>query len=442
MQISYLMVESRIISESGKGSIWRIALLSIIYFFYIYSFQFQGFLRGVLYYRLAVVLLFLYTCIVTHLNAVRLGKSCTSRNVKKYLIWNVFLFIYVSLILVVYGQGDGISAVPSYVNMIIVLPLFYISGKYIFHSVEEVLTILYVGCIIQAIIIIAATLEPTLQTALKLFYVGSLADAESLNEIERMTSGGYNIGFQCFTSQGSLKMSMGVLGACYFLMKTNGRKFLFHLLIYLLITFASSLLSRTGLFISFFCLFVVLVNKVKQGTKGLATAILILFISCLVFEYIIGNFSSNKYLSEYFVRFSSLFSSGVENSYFVEWKGEGVGGNVVPPLSYNTLIGLGIKQGTSGAGIQTVVDGGFLINYSSMGLIMAIANYLIIFSFLGNQYRRTNNRIYKSLVAIMFIILIMGEIKEHFVYQMYFVSFMFVIFFLLEKEEKKAMQTR
>jgi hypothetical protein len=421
------------INESivGKSSNLRIAVLSIIYFFFIYNFQIPGLPNGVLYYRVALIMLFAYTWMK---KAAYFGGSKTSKMVKKYLFWNVFLFIYVGLILLSFGRGDGVSALPSYVNMLIVLPLFYISGKFIFRDVDELMKVLYIGCIIQATIIILATLSPSLEMVLKSFYLGDVSDTENVDIIERMTSGGYQIGFQCFTSQGSLKMAMGQVGACYFLMKKDGSRFILHLFLFLLITFATSLLSRTGLFLSAACLFVVLINKGKKGYKGLSTSLLIILIVFFIFSYISGNFVSNEYLSDNFRRFASLFSTGMEESYFIEWKGQGVGYNVVPSISINTLIGLGIKQGTSGSGIQTIVDGGFLINYSSMGLIVAIINYLIIFSFFKKQYDFSKNHIYKSLILCLFIILIMGEIKEHFIYQLYFMSFLFVIFYLMEKE--------
>ena len=425
-----------LVSEKGKSSIGRIAFLTLFYFFYIYSFQIPGMPHGVIYYRVALVLMFAYACISSNMHAVNFGNLRTSKMVKKYLGWNVFLLAYVGLILWSFGRGSGYSVLPSYINMFIILPLFFISSKYIFRNVEEVMTVLYIGCIIQALIIIVATLNPSLETALKYLYLMSDSDVESVDNIERMVSGGYHMGFQCFTSQGVLKMAMGLMGACYFMMKSNGPKFVLHLLVYLFITVASSLLARTGMFISLFCLLVVFLYKGKRGTKGLANSILIILMATVVVGYIVSNFSSNSFLNENFGRYIGMFTNGLEETYFDEWRGQGMGSNVVPPISYNTIIGLGIKNGVSGAGVETVVDGGFLINYSSMGLIMAIVNYLIVFLFFFKQHRFNSSHLYKSMILIMFIIFVIGEIKEHYLYQFYYISFMFLIFYLMEKEER------
>lgn len=424
-------------SVTGKSSIWRILFLTIIYFFYFYGFRIPGLPPSLSYYRLAAVLLFLYTCVASN-KAAGFGNTQTSRMVKKYLWWNVFLLIYVGFILLTFGPGNGLSALPSYVNMLFILPLFFISGKYVFRNIEELMTILYIGCIIQAVIIIFATFIPSLETALKYIYIGTVEDVDRLETTERMIMSGYHMGFQCFTSQGSLKMAIGGIGACYFLMKSTGRKFLMHLMLFVLITFATSLLSRTGLFISISCLFIVFLNRQKQGSKRFATSFFIVLVVFLIGSFIVDNFTSNKYLNENFGRMSTLFSNGIMDTYFNEWMGEGEGGNVVPPISSYTLWGLGIRKGISGAGIETTVDGGFLINYSSMGLIMAIINYLIVFSFYSKQYHFTKNSVFKSLVIILFIILIMGEIKEHFIYQLHYMCIMFVTFYLMEKEENRS----
>lgn len=420
-------------TETGKSSFGRILLLAIIYFLYIYSFQIPGLPHGIVFYRVAVVLLFAYTCMSSNMKAVAIGSSVTSKMVKKYLWWNVFLCLYVLFLLSIYGSGDGITPIPRFINMLIVLPLFFITGKYIFRNVDELMRVLYIGCVIQAIIIILATTIPALETALKLFFLGS-SDLEELDKVERMISSGYNIGFQCFTSQGSLKMAVGEIGACYILMKDNGKKFFINLLLFLVITFASSLLSRTGLFISIACLLVVLLNKRKQGVKGYTSAIIIILIAYLLSSFILSSFSSNSYLSEKFNRYVSLFSEGGGEAYFLDWGGQGSGDNVIPPLSFETLIGLGIEKGVSGTGIRTIVDGGFLSNYSSIGLIATIINYLIIFSFIIRQYKFTKDQKYKGVIVIFLIILIMGEIKEHFVHQLYFMCLMFLFFYLSEKD--------
>ena len=130
-----------------------------------------------------------------------------------------------------------------------------------------------------------------------------------------------------------------------------------------------------------------------------------------------------------------MFDNGISEAYFKGYTGE-ESTNKIPPITPETIVGLGIFKGISGCGIEVQGDGGFLKNYFTMGLIVGGINYLLIFGFLRKGYKKSKFILYRCLIIFLFVYLIIGEVKEYFVYQYYYMCFMFLILYLIEKEEK------
>lgn len=416
----------------NKDSFIRTAILVLLYFLFLYTFQIPGFPFGTLIPVLGVLALVAVFSIWSGSNNI---KSDTSKMMIRYCCWNVFLIVYVSLLLMSFGSGNGTTPIQDYLYMIVILPIFYLSGIYIFEDVEDLMRVLYIGVIIQTIIILVALMIPSLSLALFLFIPEGGYNSDSFGGTNMIDQFGYHIGLGVFTSAGSLKMAIGQIGALYYLIKSKGGKLSVHLIIFLLITVATSLVSRTGLLVSVVGFLIVFFVKSKQkGSR--AIGYISSFIVLLVIGYItVIHFFSSDFLEDTFHRFTDTAENGLYDSYFRGYTGEG-GDNTIPPISFETLIGLGITYGVSGSGIQTITDGGIMRNYSAMGLIVAVINYIIIASFFVKRYRVCKTYDDKGLILFMASVLLIGEFKEYYIYYISPMCFFFLVFSLLEKVEK------
>lgn len=413
-----------------NNNLGRTALLTLIYFLYLYSFIIPGVHTGTV--LPILVVLVIYT-VYSYLKGETIPKKLrTTKMVRSYWFWNVFLLLYVFTLLQIFGSGDGDTPLNDYKLMLIILPIFYISGNLLFQNIEELMKILYIGVVIQSVIIIAALLIPSLTVALFLLIPEGGYNSEHFGGLDMITQYGYHIGLGVFTSAGSLKMAIGQIGACYYLIRNKGSKLFYHLILFFLITIATSVVSRTGLLISVAGLLTVLLVKRKQGgNRALGYMSLALF-SLLVGYFLVVAIFPSAFLEDTFQRLITTAEIGVKDTYFTGYVGEG-GNNVLPPISPETLIGLGITYGISGSGITTITDGGFMRNYSAMGLIVAVINYLIIASFFIKRYKTTSKAEYKGIILFMFFVLVFGEFKEYFVYYIYPMCFFFLTFSLIER---------
>ena len=413
----------------------RTALLVLIYFLYLYSFQVPGLHIGTVLPILG--LLAIYTIFKFPSRTIKIGEFRTTGMVRSYWWWNVFLLLYILLLLQILGAGDGDTPVKDYIQMLIILPLFYISGNLIFKDIKELMKILYIGVVIQSIIIIAALLIPALSLALFLLIPEGGYNSDHFGGIDMITQYGYHIGLGVFTSAGTLKMAIGQIGAIYYLIKSRGAKLFSHLIIFFLIAIATSVVSRTGLLISVAGFLIVFLAKRKQSGNRAIGYITLAFSSLLIGYFIMVSVFPTTFLEDTFQRLINTADVGVKDTYFTGYIGEG-GDNVIPSISPETIIGLGITNGDSGSGITTITDGGFLRNYSAMGLIVAIINYVIIFGLFVKSYKASKVDENKIIILFMTLVLLIGEFKEYYIYYIYPMCFMFLIICLIERSEMKA----
>ena len=421
-----------------NGSIVRTTILTVLYFLFLYSFQMPGMPFGTA--MLVLVVLAAYMGIMLLTNKEKRYKEKTSKWLWKYILWNVFLFIYVSCLLQFLGNRDGTTPLRDYIYMLIILPVFYISGNFIFRNIEELMKILYIGVIIQSIIILVALFSPTLTIALTLLFPEGAYNSDIMGGFDMAIAEGYRVGLGVFTSAGCLKMAIGQIGACFYLIKSRGSKLYYHFIIYLFITIAVSVIARTGLLISLLGLVLVVVIKRKQNRTQAFKFVILSSILFLTGYFVVTEFFSVKFLDDIFQRFINTAENGIYETYLRGYSGEG-GSNKIPPISIETIIGLGITYGVSGSGIETVADGGFMRNYSAMGLIVVLINYMIIAVFFLQRYRSTKSVDYKGIILLMAVILFIGEFKEYYIYYISPMCFMFLIFSLIERSERNYLAT-
>lgn len=430
------MVKSNVLENCLEKKI-RLFFQTIILFLFLYPVKVPGSPIGTA--LLALGLMFVY--IVRSSFGVSIVRENTesTRMVRSYLIWHIFLLFYTFVLLQFNGIGNGISPASNYLQMLIILPIFYIYGNLVFKKLEELMFVLYAGVLVQSVIIIAALFLPFLTIILFSLFPESAFNADYFGGFEQMISHGYKIGFGVFTSAGSLRLAIGQIGACYFLLNSKDSKLAIHLVLYLFIAIATTLVSRTGLLISVVGLLVVFIGRNRlDGSQWLKlTLIFLLLISTLYF--IILNIQLGGFIEDTFIRLFDTLEKGIHDTYFRGYLGEG-GDNVIPPLTFETIIGLGITYGRTASGITTITDGGLMRNYSSMGLIVACIYYYFIFSFFYKRYKLTKFNASKHIIIFAIYIMAIGEFKESFIYYFAPVSIMLLALNLIEKGDLNKYQ--
>ena len=411
-------------------------LLSIAVFLFIYTFQIPGLPQIFLSYRCVVVLGFIYAFIFGA-KVLHPTTSISDNLVSNYSIWNVFLTIYVIMILELFGHGKGTSheSTNDYINMFIVLPLFYYSGKRIFRDLDDLMWVLRTVGLMQSLIILLGTLIPEINSTL--IILNSDSAFSEAGRMDNMIASGYHLGFKCFTSLGSMQLALSQIAACYFLFRNSN---IVNLVFFLLISVSSVLLSRTGFLVALICLLFFLFNKANKNRWNLFFSIIFLTGAFLV-VISFSNFDYGEFFRVNFNRLFILFENGLYESYFEIYIGAN-DENQIPPLSIYTIIGTGITSGVSGANIIVNCDGAFLRNYAAMGFVISIVNYYLLFSFFYKIYKYSKIKTNKLLILVVALIWFVGEFKEYFTYQVYYMCFIMLIFSFIERTEINSKTNR
>lgn len=414
-------------------NIVRTSFFVLIYFLFLYTFKVPSMPFGTVLPVLCVLTFYLSYALLR--GKVRLENTITSKSVRLYILWNFFLLLYVSCLLQVNGNdyGENLTPIKDYIQMMIILPIFYISGRLLFRDLGDLMKILYIGVIIQSIIILAALFSPILTIGLTLLFPEGSYNTDQYGGFEQVISMGYKVGLGVFSSGGSLKMAIGQIGACYFLINSQGAKLRYHLIIYLLIAVATSIVARTGLLISVVGLFSVFIAKRKiEGHCALGFVSLVLLFILLGYSITVLYFSTD-FLEDTFQRLIKTADKGIYDTYFRGYSGEG-GDNVIPPICLETIFGLGITYGKTRSGITSITDGGIMRNYSAMGLIIAFINYITIAYILFKHKKTTKSYGHKIIILFIFLVLLIGEFKEYYIYYISPMCFCFLILSLIDRE--------
>jgi hypothetical protein len=106
----------------------------------------------------------------------------------------------------------------------------------------------------------------------------------------------------------------------------------------------------------------------------------------------------------------------------------------VPPITIETIIGLGRVESESGYGNASMNDSGYIQTYYSLGLIMSAVFYLTYFCL---SFFRWLNSKRNPLILIFLIIVFLVEYKEPFIFK-YSLPFLLTTFLVYENKFQKS----
>lgn len=408
----------------NKRSFLLIFIESFFFFFYLYqsSLEFLGlpkFLHSSRISSIVFVLAALFIVLAKN-SQHSIKVPITMRSLKSIIILNISLLIYMFALSTTLGRGEGSTMIEPIISLFIFgfVPMWAFSK--IFRSLDEFMTILIITTIAQTIIIWLSIINPQLSVIID--------NTFNVSEWYQSHRSGYAGGIGCITSQGVVRYAIGFIACLY---KFNKKSSNSYLILYIIFLITASMISRTGLLVGFIGFFFFLNIESHPSKSTIIWIGLTILVAYFIASYFLTN---NIYLLEkYFSRYELLEGNGLKK-WFIDYYFGDEAGNIIPPISIETIIGTSITSGTSGNGIIVNADGGFIRLYVAFGLPLAIFFYYFVFKQLGYVIKRTFDPIDKKILFLFSILLIIGEFKEFYLYTIFPIPIFYLISILSERD--------
>lgn len=394
-------------------------------FFYIYNTPLHGLPQFLTSIRIVTVLSLILAIFVTFGRKQRfaLPYGLVRKSFKRLFWLQVFLLIYVLVLIASIGMGDGTHIIANIINLFLFSFIPIVSFTIIFRNLKSFIYAIIWVTLLQTAAIWLCLIEPSFaQLVDYLFPPSEFAIEKDLRE-------GYAGGIHCIAAQGVFKYSLGIIACLYYIIVEEKKKYYSLLFLF---GFTSILVARTGLFIFASSFIVILYYNIhiKKTRIKSSSILLTLIISLLLVG--IGYYSfNNKFIRDRLWRMEILFEVGAESVFFRPYFESSQ--TIIPELTTETMIGTGITYGRSGNGIDVVVDGGYLRLYVAYGLVMAIVFYLFLYSQMFMISRHAHSKSLRYLLLYFTIFIIVAEFKEFVIYDMYMLCIYYVMAFLSYK---------
>lgn len=337
-------------------------------------------------------------------------------------------FIICMLLTLICSIGVEQNYMSSYLepwyffNLLLYVPLFAIYSVLEFRSVKEYLYV-YIGCfLIQTIVVYYATIDSSFRLLIyELFYSGD-------NRFERYIENGTRVmGIALHSSTGSIICSTSIvlLTFCYIKKYINNIAFWVLSVLFISMTL---FIGRAGMLVELICLVYAIIFG-KNGNK------IVIITLASIGAFIVG-----------FIILSLLSSSDSNaGDYLVEWMTDAFTSEgrqetlnninrTLPPISLEFIFGTTVMTGRTPSGTTFDSDSGFVMMYSSLGIIGSILYYMANLN-LYKVARIYNNNVEIYRYFLLLIILSFAiEYKEPFMLK-YVFSYMIVVLALFSAKE-------
>lgn len=400
------------LSKDNSNKFYIELIRIVLIFFIIYDIEFS-FLPYFTSARISFLVLFFLT-----INKVRFDNNFYWGSV-------VFFLVFIYSLFQTYFSSEPTQSLRVFWFILYgwILPnlMFFYLDKY-----DSFFKYLFISVSIQSLLVIVMffNFELRNQVLQVINLATNITDEETLQRA---------FGFTSLTGASfSIVQSVGFFSGIY-LLKENVTKFTTSLkVIYwiglLSILVSTFLIGRTGmimslLFMGYYFLFV-------SGLKG---KLFVLLLAFLLYQLDIAKFFTS----------ATETVAGFNPDWFIEWIKDGfvlknnstveyLSTMYVPPLSNETIIGIGRVESENGMGNASLNDSGYIQTYYSLGLLMSLVFYASYFSLsLDRWFAGRRDRLVFLLLIITFII----EYKEPFIFKY---SLPFILSTILLYETKKS----
>ena len=416
--------------KNRNTTLIRCMLLSLALFIYIYS-VFVSFIPTFITNYKGISLMAFAAAILLGGFRFKLNDLLPTKGTRGFYGWQLFLLLYVGCVEMVIGKGTGLRIFDSITTMLIYMPLFLFAFKNLFRNTEELCEVLVTVSVIQSAVILVGIVVPPFRD-----WINTVFNSvkESNYDWEHMAANGYATGINCMTSKGALQLSLGMIGCLYFILRNKhaGR----YWVLYAVISIAAAAVARTGLLLAAVGAVVALLFQGKGSASKTFKHVGVLlmlagFVVCLVWA-----FDLSGLFGDVFARLIRTFENGIYDTFLESYfEGETT---VIPELNSSTFFGTGVTSGLSGNNVLINVDGGYIRTFFALGPIVAVLNYIVIAAVLLKEIHRLKEKQDRTLAWITVLFLVIGEFKEYFIYERYYILLIFLFFALCRKEETEG----
>ena len=296
-----------------------------------------------------------------------------------------------------------------------------------FKKADQIYFYVFLAAILQAILVFVMffNLEFRSQILGSLKVVANITQNESLQRA---------FGFTSLTgSTFSIVQAGGFFSGIYYLTRTSFNSILFKLFIWIgliSILLSTVLIGRTGLLISIFFLVYYFIYKSNSKQK-MIFLLISFFLYQIDFESSFINLTENieGFKSEWFITWIEEAFNFRKNSTLEE-----LNTMYIPPVTIETIIGVGRVKSETGFGNASMNDSGYIQTYYSLGLIMSVIFYLTYFCL---SFFRWLNSKRDPLILTFLIIVFLVEYKEPFIFK-YSLPFLLTTFLIYENKFQKS----
>ena len=301
------------------------------------------------------------------------------------------------------------------------LVLFYLK------KAEQVYFFVFLAATLQAILVFVMFFNIEIRFQI----MGMLKVVTNITQLETLQRA---FGFTSLTGSAfSVVQASGFFSGIYYLSRTSFNSILFKLFIWIGligILLSTVLIGRTGLLISIFFLvyYFIFISNTKQKIIFLLISF---FLYQIDFESSFINLTENieGFKSEWFITWIEEAFNFRKNSTLDE-----LNTMYIPPITIETIIGMGRVESESGFGNASMNDSGYIQTYYSLGLIMSAIFYLSYFCL---SFFRWLNSKRDPLILIFLIIVFLIEYKEPFIFK-YSLPFLLTTFLVYENKFQKS----
>ncbi len=426
-------------TEKKRSILWYCGM-TVLLFFYIYQFNLTiiGLPMWLHSIRLASVVMYLLFIVGSLYNSYSLGitKGAGGRFYKKVIKVHIAIFLYMVFLFFAIGVKDGNHMVVILINFFLftIIPI-YICSK-LFQSWDEFLHIVLFATLLQSVFIWISTLDPAIAT---FFDLAFNADVETFEDLRV----GYSGGIGCITAPGYIRYSIGEIACFYFAAKTRNP---IYFILYLFMLLTGAMIARTGLIAGLLGLiFLLIYSMSKASFKSILSFVVVSVLVIFIATNVMSNSNALSFFQDRFARTEHLISDsrsyGFLNFSFFEQYMSGES-TVIPPLSFETLVGTGVPSGESGNGVKVNVDGGFFRLYVAYGLILAIVFYIYLFFNMIRTTTARKDRVYRYVLTLTILFFIIAEYKEWSVYASPYIWFFATMAMIADKNKLYSLKTQ
>lgn len=364
--------------------------------------------------KIALVLMVLY---IVCFGTKRIKRTFAFKSFKTIFIFNVFLLLYSFFVLLIFGFGNAENILGSLIYFLIIMPIGFLFFSQTIKTKEQLFLLFFIITGIQCIVIFISLLSPTFATK-----IDSTFNQNLFYDFAQMRKEGYPGGIACITSTGVLQLSLGLMSCVYFII--NRKRKLFFFFSFLFYSFVSVAVARTALAVILSCLMIIIIDSFFKKSYQLLKYLLILTFASLAFLLFLNLTHIVEDLPNVFKRLFELESRGLSDGFFDNYFHSAT--TIIPPVSFETIVGTGITSGTSGAGVMINADGGFIRTYCAFGLPLAIIFYSILLCVMVGNVFKTHLHADRLMLLLFMLIFFIGEFKEPFYYRRYFLLAFFI----------------